>query len=312
MRLFVDLDTLAISDYKNSAIVSARAKRSDSFPVEVKFTRDGVVQELPSGTVGRIVIKRNLDFSGFPIAWAPVWRKFGAQKSAYYILNLNLHTQQVVDQFLTLSGESASIVTALEIQWEYRGMRRTSQSIVFTIENDYVRLEDEQEVPTPIIIPNQAPVLTLIGSQQITIDMGSAFVDPGATLTDNYDPPKIVYSSNFLDTSVPGNYVIHYHAKDVAGNSALPITRNVKIRDTIPPVIELIRVGWDENLYVSVGNQFTDPGANVTDNVDSLRVIYGVGTVNTNIPGVYTLTYNAIDADGNAATQKTRSVYVEG
>jgi hypothetical protein len=38
----------------------------------------------------------------------------------------------------------------MEIQWEHRGSRRTARAVPFTIENDYVRLEDSQEPPEPI------------------------------------------------------------------------------------------------------------------------------------------------------------------
>jgi hypothetical protein len=153
MRLYVDLDTLAISDFRNSAVTSLTAKRSDRFQVQVRFQSNGVVQELPHGAMGRIAIKKVSDFSGYPVAWSPQWRKIGYGTSAYYVFNLNLHTQQIVDQFLTLQGELAAVTLAFEIQWEHRGMRRSSRSVSFVVENDYVRLEDGEEPPEPIADP---------------------------------------------------------------------------------------------------------------------------------------------------------------
>lgn len=153
MRLFVDLDTLAVSDYRNSAVSSLLARRSDRFPIHVRFQSDSIVQELPHGATGRIVLKKTSDFSGAPIAWSPGWRKLGYGSGAYYVFQLNLHTRQVVDQFLTLQGEVASITLAMEIQWEHRGSRRTARAVPFTIENDYVRLEDSQEPPEIIQEP---------------------------------------------------------------------------------------------------------------------------------------------------------------
>jgi Domain of unknown function (DUF5011) len=55
---------------------------------------------------------------------------------------------------------------------------------------------------------------------------------------------------------------------------------------------------------------FTDPGAMVTDNRDTARTIYGTGTVNTSVIGTYTLTYNAVDADGYPTITRTRTVQV--
>jgi hypothetical protein len=80
-----------------------------------------------------------------------------------------------------------------------------------------------------------------------------------------------------------------------------------KIKDVTPPVITLI-VGNPINL--TVGDSFTDPGAKVTDDVDSLTTVLGTGTVNTAVAGTYVLTYNASDVAGNAATAMTRNVIV--
>jgi len=48
----------------------------------------------------------------------------------------------------------------------------------------------------------------------------------------------------------------------------------------------------------------------VSDNVDANRTIYGVGAVNTSVPGTYTLSYTASDAAGNEATPVTRTIIV--
>jgi len=201
MRLYVDLDTLAISDFRNSAVTSLAAKRSDRFQVQVRFQSNGVAQELPHGAMGRIAIKKVSDFSGYPVAWSPQWRKIGYGASAYYVFNLNLHTEQIVDQFLTLQGELSAVTFALEIQWRYRGVRRSTRSVGFLVENDYVRLDDEAEPPILIAeAPQGNPVISLIGPSQVTINLGQAFVDPGANVTDNFDAPRVIYGSGAVNT----------------------------------------------------------------------------------------------------------------
>jgi len=307
MRLYVDLDTLAISDLGGAPLAVLRAKRSDRFALEVRFVRGGVVQELPFGAMGRVVVKRSSDFSGYPIAWAPRWRKLGFGVGAYYSMNLNLHTEQVVDQFITLSGELASISAAFEIQWEHRGARRTSQTVSFVIENDYVRLADEEEVPVAVIDPSTTPVISLIGASVMNVNFGSVFVDPGAIVTDNYDVPRTIFGEGSVNTASVGGYTLTYRAMDSAENSAAPVTRSVIVSDLAAPVISLIGAN---PFYVNAGVAFVDPGANVTDNCDVARVIAGVGLVNMALPGTYTLTYSATDAAGNAATPVTRSVIV--
>jgi hypothetical protein len=77
--------------------------------------------------------------------------------------------------------------------------------------------------------------------------------------------------------------------------------------DVTAPVIALIGAN---PINILVGGAFTDPGANVTDNVDAPRMIVGTGTVNTNQPATYVITYNAVDAAGNAAVTVTRNVIV--
>ena len=77
--------------------------------------------------------------------------------------------------------------------------------------------------------------------------------------------------------------------------------------DAQAPVITLF---GPDPIQIYRGSAFTDPGANVTDNVDSTRTITASGTVNTTIVGIYTLTYTTQDAAGNLAVPVTRTVNV--
>jgi len=79
--------------------------------------------------------------------------------------------------------------------------------------------------------------------------------------------------------------------------------------DTTAPVITL--VGLSE-IIVKLGTSYTDAGATATDNVDGdlTTSIVTVNPVNINTTGIYTITYNVSDAEGNAATEVTRTVRV--
>ncbi|MFT4689306.1 MAG: hypothetical protein ACI9OD_001513, partial [Limisphaerales bacterium] len=55
---------------------------------------------------------------------------------------------------------------------------------------------------------------------------------------------------------------------------------------------------------------YNDQGATVTDNVDVTRTINTTDTLDNNAVGSYTLSYNAVDAAGNKATELTRTVRV--
>lgn len=65
----------------------------------------------------------------------------------------------------------------------------------------------------------------------------------------------------------------------------------------------------DRYTNVIIGTAFTDPG--ITAKEGSADIMYTTtGSVNTNVPGVYTLTYSAINKDGfPAATTRTVTVY---
>jgi hypothetical protein len=77
--------------------------------------------------------------------------------------------------------------------------------------------------------------------------------------------------------------------------------------DMTPPDITLY---GSDSVTVPWGGNYTDEGATATDDVDSFVAVIPSGVVNTSKPGVYTITFDATDAAGNAATQVVRTVTV--
>ncbi|OUM88457.1 DUF5011 domain-containing protein [Caldibacillus debilis] len=168
----------------------------------------------------------------------------------------------------------------------------------------------------PIEAPDTTPpVITLNGDNPLYLNVGDEFVDPGATATDDVDgdlTEQIVVTGS-VDTSKPGEYILTYTVSDSAGNEATE-TRTVIVReaqepDTTPPVITL---KGDNPLYLNVGDEFVDPGATATDDVDGdlTEQIVVTGSVDTSKPGEYTLTYTVSDSAGNTASV-TRTVIVQ-
>lgn len=80
------------------------------------------------------------------------------------------------------------------------------------------------------------PVLSLSGSSKVYVEIGTAYVDAGATATDNVDVSIQVEASDTLDLNTAGIYSITYTATDAAGNTAVPITREVVVEDLSPIV----------------------------------------------------------------------------
>ena len=79
------------------------------------------------------------------------------------------------------------------------------------------------------VVDNVKPIITLIGNNSISLYVGDSYIDTGATANDNVDgniTSKIVTVNN-VNTSVVGTYNITYNVSDVAGNSAVQVTRTI-------------------------------------------------------------------------------------
>jgi hypothetical protein len=93
------------------------------------------------------------------------------------------------------------------------------------------------------------------------------------------------------------------------GNSSPPAQPVVE--DTTPPVINLT---GDNPQLVEAGEAYTELGATASDNRDgdlSTSIVIDASTVDTLVPGDYTVSYDVSDAAGNAATTVTRTVTVQ-
>jgi len=74
-----------------------------------------------------------------------------------------------------------------------------------------------------------APVIALIGANELTIYKGSVFIDPGATVTDNVDATRTIAGSGTVNTATVGAYTLTYTATDASGNPAAQVTRVVSV-----------------------------------------------------------------------------------
>ena len=139
----------------------------------------------------------------------------------------------------------------------------------------------------------------------MTIEVGSTFTDPGATVTDDYDDDVEITTTGTVDADTVGSYTITYTATDDSGNTSTA-TRVVNVVDTTSPTIT---VTGDNPMTIEVGSTFTDPGATATDVGDDDVEITTTGTVDADTVGSYTITYTATDDSGNTSTA-TRVVNV--
>ena len=79
-----------------------------------------------------------------------------------------------------------------------------------------------------------APVITVAGDAQVTLQVGATYTDAGATAVDDRDGTiTVVTTGANVDTSTPGTYTVTYTVGDLAGNQA-QATRTVTVQAAGP------------------------------------------------------------------------------
>ena len=116
---------------------------------------------------------------------------------------------------------------------------------------------------------NVPPVITIIGSNPATVELGDSYVDQGATAFDEFHGVTSVTSSGTVDTSTVGTYTITYSATDLDGNTSTA-TRTVNVVDTTDPVVT---VTGDNPATVELGESYSDAGATATDASGAVTVV---------------------------------------
>lgn len=86
----------------------------------------------------------------------------------------------------------------------------------------------------PPVADETAPVITLVGDAEMTIDCDTAFNEPGYAATDDVDgviTGRVVVGGDAIDgaTPAPGTYTITYDVQDSAGNDAVQRVRTVHV-----------------------------------------------------------------------------------
>ena len=91
------------------------------------------------------------------------------------------------------------------------------------------------------------PVITIIGDDPLTIQVGSKYTDPGYTRTDDTDDAKDIrcaLDTSSLDVDTPGTYTLTYTCTDLSGNQGTA-TRTVIVAG--PVVIDITPTGNIDN-----------------------------------------------------------------
>ena len=153
-------------------------------------------------------------------------------------------------------------------------------------------ISDEASTPPDTVFP----IITILGDNPATVELGSTYTDAGATS----DGGETVSSSGTVDTNTIGSYTITYSATDAAGNTSTA-TRTVNVVDTTAPVItgdSLVNTEVSQ----TAGSYSMEPGITASDNSSTALTKSVSDTVNIAVLGGYTDTTTFTDVSGNSSS----------
>ena len=158
---------------------------------------------------------------------------------------------------------------------------------------------------TMTVVDTAGPVITILGTNPITVEYGSDYVDAGATASDLRDGTVTVVTSSTSSTTTMGQQSVTYTATDASGN-VTKAYRVINVVDTTGPVITILGTN---PITVEYGSDYVDAGATATDLRDGTVTVVTSSTSSSTTMGEQTITYTASDALGNTTTA-TRTLTV--
>lgn len=132
--------------------------------------------------------------------------------------------------------------------------------------------------------------LVLFGNEEITINEGDKYLEPGYYAVTNYGEIKtdLVTVTGVVDSNTPGTYVITYQIDDKI------VTRTVKVikKEILEGKINFTLEG-NSLIVLEQGNEYIEPGYKAIDSNDGdiTNKVTITGSVDVNTPGTYVLTY---------------------
>ena len=155
------------------------------------------------------------------------------------------------------------------------------------------------------------PQITLIGESSVIHEKGEIYDDSGVILTDATGEDltsRLVITNDVSDNNV-GSYSVIYNLTNRGNISAETKTRIVEVVDTRPPIITLI---GDASINILRGHPYIEQGAIAIDaSGDDLSTLIDIsGTVNIDVSGIYSITYDVSDNQNNIAETVIRTVRV--
>lgn len=157
------------------------------------------------------------------------------------------------------------------------------------------------------------PVITLIGPLEVFFDVNAAYVEFGYKATDASGrdiSDSVICDLSDLNMSRSGSYQISYIAVDRLGRKSAAVYRTVHVGSGQAPVIT---IAGDNPVILALNSEFTPPSATAVSsdgNTDlSESVVVNAETVDTSMPGTYSV-YYTVSETGGLSTTEILTVYV--
>lgn len=153
------------------------------------------------------------------------------------------------------------------------------------------------------------PNISLLGDDEIIINVGDNYIDSGATIDFFLDVDKYINVEGNVDNTKCGEYIIKYKTDIPYLNKSSEVTRVVRVIDNEAPVI--ILKGDTVSLYV--GDTFKEPGFTASDTIDGelTEMVKVYDTIDNKKSGEYEVTYTVQDSSGNEVSTKRKVVVKE-
>lgn len=144
----------------------------------------------------------------------------------------------------------------------------------------------------------------LIGKENIEIEVGEKYLEEGSIAKcNNKDISNKIELKSNVDENKVGQYLVQYKIKSNFLHEEKTLYRNVYIKDSISPEIE---VKGNKEYSIEVGEKFTVPECKAMDNYDGdiTSKVEIESNVDTSKPGTYTVNYRVEDSNGNETTKQ--------